>query len=516
MAHRLGKDYGRRLKLIKKYIPVLILLIPVFILFYPLFFRFFSFDSFKAIFNYRTLNILYYTFIQALISAIFSLLISICPVIYLYNKKSTVATLIESTFFIPFFFPVISTVTVFSFISRYLPINLQYSLFTVIIAHVFYNSPIYVMYLSQAVKKIPINRFESASLETTSNLKLLFHIVIPSISGALSRSFFLVFLFCFTSFGVLISLGNIRLSNFEIAIYQSINTNLNISQGLSFAIIQFVILLAINFIILRSKSENLEQQSIKKNNKYQHSIIGSALFIILEFSIVFFSVTNSFFYSITRKANYFVKLFSTEFNTIFPVIIALRNTFLTAIVTSIIVTITTYFIVRNGSRIYNIIINSFLCVSSSIISLSILTFHIYYSVPAFLILIIGYTVLAIPLSYSFMYSHIKGISKKILEAASVDGAGFLYSFINIEFPLLFPILLRNFIQIFALIFGEFTISYIFQSGANFPLISTVHYSITSRRYLGESYALNTICVMLILFSFALSIKFSNKAEKSSL
>ena len=365
MAYGLGKNYGRRLKTLKKNIPVLLLLIPVFILFYPLFFRFFSFDSFKAILTYRTLNIFYYSFIQAAISSLISLIISIFPVIYLYKKKSVLSILLESTFFIPFFFPVISTVTVFSYIMKYLPVNLQYSLFTVIIAHVFYNSPVYVMYLSQAVTKIPVSRFESASLETSSNLKLFIHIVVPSISGALLRSFFLVFLFCFTSFGVLIALGNIRLSNFEIAIYQSINTNLNISRGLSFAIVQFIILFALNYIILRSKSEKLEQQPFKKNNKFHYSLVGSFLFIIIELSIIFFSITNSLFYSISRKSNYFIKLFSTEFNTLFPVIIALRNTFLTAFFTSVIVTITTYILVKKGSSAYNTIINSFLCISSS-------------------------------------------------------------------------------------------------------------------------------------------------------
>jgi thiamine transport system permease protein len=93
----------------------------------------------------------------------------------------------------------------------------------------------------------------------------------------------------------------------------------------------------------------------------------------------------------------------------------------------------------------------------------------------------------------------------------MDGAGKMRSFISIKLPILLPTFLAVFFQIFAVIYGEFTISYTMQIRDFFPLASVVNYSLSAHRYYLESQAfasLNTIIVFMMfwLSSFILKEK----------
>ncbi|MDA3898992.1 MAG: hypothetical protein PF637_00580 [Spirochaetes bacterium] len=498
-------SYREFSKRIRVQIIIIVLGIPTLViaLFTPLFYHFFSFNDLALVFEPRTLRILVNTTIQAALSSLIALILSIGPVIYLCTKKSLLNTIIESTYFIPFFFPVISTVIAFSSIMKYLPVQFHYSLPTVLAAHAFYNTPIYVMFLSSAIRNIPINRIESASLETNSGISLTKHIILPSVMNALLRSFFLVFLFCFTSFGIILALGNVSLTNFEIAIFTSLNTSLNIPAGLAYALIQLVILLGMNLLISKSSTQKLEIQTYKKRKGFIASLIFSLLFIAMEFSVILISVFHSIIFSISKRTNYFINLFSDSFNERFPLIEALRNTSLLAVLTSVTITIITYLILRKNSRILDIIITSLFGFSSAILSIALLTFYIYYHIPSFIVLLFGYAFISLPISYSFMQAHVQGFNATLRETAISDGATILQTIRYVEIPLLMPVLFRNFIQIFAIIFGEFTISYIFQSGGDFPLLSVVHYGVSAQRLLGEAYAINSITILFITALFAI-------------
>ncbi len=81
----------------------------------------------------------------------------------------------------------------------------------------------------------------------------------------------------------------------------------------------------------------------------------------------------------------------------------------------------------------------------------------------------------------------------------------LLFFSKIELPpLLFSSFLSSFLQIFAIIYGEFTISYTMQIRDYFPLSSIVNYSLSSSRFYREATALSGLNVIIIFITFYLS------------
>jgi len=70
---------------------------------------------------------------------------------------------LESAIFIPFFLPPVSTVIAFSLLfstsgllSRLgIHIPILYTMWAILVAHAFYNSPIFVKYIGAALRTIP-------------------------------------------------------------------------------------------------------------------------------------------------------------------------------------------------------------------------------------------------------------------------------------------------------------------------------------------------------------------------
>ena len=104
------------------------------------------------------------------------------------------------------------------------------------------------------------------------------------------------------------------------------------------------------------------------------------------------------------------------------------------------------------------------------------------------------------------YQYIKKFNSEILEAASLETKSKWEIFRYIEFPILRKIFFFSYLNTFALLFGEFTISYTMQIGDSFPTISLVNYSlITGKKFL-ESSALSTVIILFLLIIFSLSQK----------
>ncbi len=151
-------------------------------------------------------------------------------------------------------------------------------------------------------------------------------------------------------------------------------------------------------------------------------------------------------------------------------------------------------------------------ISSAFLGMALLYLNILFDIPFVLLLILGYFLITIPIAYSFLFQPIRGFDNKIVEAAKIDGANKLIIFLKVELPLLFSSFTSAFLQIFAIIFGEFTISYTMQVRDYFPLVSVVNYSLSSGRLYQEANALSGLNIIIIFFIFYISNKFAKKSE----
>ena len=281
---------------------------------------------------------------------------------------------------------------------------------------------------------------------------------------------------------------------------------------MGFAIIQLSILGIINYVTSNLENYQLEEQP-KSNEKVGIWIfIGSITYLIFEFSIIFIGLTASFFDYYKNKFDFskLMRIFSAEFNQKFPVIISMRNSIFVGIVVSILTVLIVYILLKNKNKFSNLVVISSIGISAAFLAMTLLYLNILFRINFPILVIIGHLLIAVPIGYSFMYQHITGFDKSLIEAANIGGASVCKTFIHIEFPLLKSIFLSTFLQIFAIIYGEFTIVYTMQMQDFFPLASVINYQISSQKLLPESAAFSATNVLIIFALFWLAKKSKKK------
>lgn len=117
----------------------------------------------------------------------------------------------------------------------YTPVQLERSLAMIIIAHVFYNFAVALRIMTGYWSSLGFSVEEAARCLGADELSLWRDIRLPLIRPAMLSAGLLVFIFSFTSFGVILILGGIRFATLEVQIYyQAVNMfNLPLAAALS-------------------------------------------------------------------------------------------------------------------------------------------------------------------------------------------------------------------------------------------------------------------------------------------
>lgn len=468
---------------------------------------FFYLEDLRGIMDGETLGLITMSFKQGILSSILAFIAAILPAYYVTYRRGLLSTLMEGTIFIPFFFPVISTVITFSLIFN-LPflkdLGILYSLKAILIANVFYNAPIFVKYLSLGMKRIPSEVIE-AGLECGASKWVIFtKIKLPLILPQIFRGFFLVFTYSFTSFGIVLSLGGLRYSTLEVEIVNSLMGSADFSRMFALGIVQFLILTGVN--ILGEKITGYELEEDEKNGEVSLiTTIYSYLFILFEFGIVGINLIFSFYNYYEKKFSLraFIDILSPAFNKKYPVVESIINSGAIAMVTAFIVVVFTYLLLKSTSKFSTYIIFSTFGISSGFLGITLVYTNIIYDIPYIVLLIGGFFLTTVPLAYSFMYQYIRKFPVEILEASSIDGAGKFQTFIYIELPMLKEVLTGTYLQIFAVIYAEFTITYTMQLGRYLPLSSVVNYNLYTNKLFLESAAMSSLNIIIIGILFIL-------------
>ncbi|BBE32052.1 hypothetical protein OSSY52_21930 [Tepiditoga spiralis] len=289
---------------------------------------------------------------------------------------------------------------------------------------------------------------------------------------------------------------------------------MNFSKALTYAMIQFIVLTIINIFLSKTEEYQIEYQDFKIKKTNIFLFIFSLMYIIFEYSIVIVGILASIynFYESKFDISGILNLFSKKINSKYHIIESIINSLSLSFITSIITVLFSYYILKKYSKFTNILITSTIGISSAFLAMGLVYLNILFSINYFYLLTIGYFLITVPICISFMHSHFLSFDRTIEEAAKLDGANKLQLLYYIDFPLMFPILLSSFLQIFTIIFGEFTIAYTMQINNSYPLVSLVNYTLSSSRLYKESSALSSLNILIIFFIFYISKIFSKKTK----
>ena len=117
-----------------------------------------------------------------------------------------------------------------------------YGINGILIAHVFFNLPLVTRLLLNGLMRIPEHQWKIASQLGMSGWNLFRYLEWPTLRGLLSGAFGIVFLLCFTSFAIVLSLGGGPGSaTLEVAIYQALRFDFDLSAAVSLSFIQILV-----------------------------------------------------------------------------------------------------------------------------------------------------------------------------------------------------------------------------------------------------------------------------------
>src|SRR3989344_9628987 len=131
------------------------------------------------------------------------------------------------------------------------PIQVLYSIYGIVIAHAFYNFPIFMRFIGSAWERTSEKMHDAAKILGANRMQLFMKITLPQLLPSILVSSVIVFIYCFMSFAIVLTLGGIQFNTVEVGIYYALSRNLDFAAAAALTILQFVFLLAMIFIYSR-------------------------------------------------------------------------------------------------------------------------------------------------------------------------------------------------------------------------------------------------------------------------
>ena len=175
------------------------------------------------------------------------------------------------------------------------PLRLEGTLAIILLAHVFYNFAVALRIITGYWTNRNVEIEEAARVLGAHGWRLWWELRLPLLRPALLAAAVLIFIFTFTSFGVIIILGELRFATLEVEIYfQAVNLfNLPVAAGLSLLQIGLMFALMLVYTRLRRRLPQTLQPSSARRPQGAREWLAVALvsgFMLLLLAVPLFAL----------------------------------------------------------------------------------------------------------------------------------------------------------------------------------------------------------------------------------
>ncbi|HVU12311.1 MAG TPA: iron ABC transporter permease, partial [Phototrophicaceae bacterium] len=402
------------------------------------------------------------------------------------------------------------------------PIQLERTLTIILIVHVFYNYSVALRIISSFWANQSPRLEEAARVLGASGWRLWWEVRLPILRPAILAAALLVFIFTFTSFGVVLILGGPRFSTVEVEIYQQATAlfNLQVAAALSLVQIGFMFVLMIVYTRLqRQSTTDLQSAQIvarKPTTRGERAFVAANLLLmaLLLLTPLLALVARSFTNDQGLTLNYYTLLSTnTRGSVLFvPPIQAVGNSLKFAAATTIMAVslglITAYLLTRRGARWLDPVF--MLPLATSAVTLGF-GFIIALGKPPLdirtspILIPLAHTLVAMPFVVRSVLPAVRAISANVRGAARVLGASPLQVFRLIDLPLISRGLIVGATFAFTVSMGEFGAS-VFVVRPDTPTMPIVIYRLLGQpgaTNYGQALAMSTILMAVCGVSFVL-------------
>ena len=182
-----------------------------------------------------TLEVAWFTLWQAVVSTALTLVAALPLAWALARFSFRGRSLVEALVLVPFVLPTVVVATAFLAL---LPDGVERTVWAILLAHVFFNVAVVVRVVGAFWAGLDPRLDDAAATLGASPYRRHLLVTAPLLAPAVASAASIVFLFCFTSFGVIVVLGGIRYATLEVEIYNQAARLFDLRAAAALAILQ--------------------------------------------------------------------------------------------------------------------------------------------------------------------------------------------------------------------------------------------------------------------------------------
>jgi thiamine transport system permease protein len=257
---------------------------------------------FTAVNIQRAFSVLRFTLYQALLSTLLTFLLGL-PSAFLFARFDFRGkSLLRALTAVPFMLPTVVVAAgfnallgprgLFSFLFPLSSFHFTNTITAILTAHVFYNTTIVIRIVGNALTHLDPRLEQAARTLGADSRRVWTRVTLPMLRGPLLAAGLLVFLFDFTSFGVILLLGGPQFSTLEVEIYIQAMHLLNLPMAALLSLIQLLCTLAFSAlytrVVTRSLVPTTPKPSVARKPKTlrERIFVASFLFLLSSFFIL--------------------------------------------------------------------------------------------------------------------------------------------------------------------------------------------------------------------------------------
>jgi thiamine transport system permease protein len=216
-------------------------------------------------------NVAWFTLWQAVASTVLTLLIALPGAFVLARYEFPGKRLVRAAIVVPFVLPTVVVGSAFLALlgpSGPMGIDLRHTIWAILIAHVFFNYSIVVRTVSAYWERLDPSLGEAAAMLGAGRFRRFRRVTLPLLRPALASAASLVFLFTFTSFGIILILGGLEYSTIEVEIWRQATGLLDFKVAAALSLLQIVGISVILFLYSRYQ----ERRAVE----FEHRVAAAA------------------------------------------------------------------------------------------------------------------------------------------------------------------------------------------------------------------------------------------------
>ncbi len=509
-------------------------------------------------------HVILFTLAQALLSTLASIALGLPLAYLLVHYDFPLKRVVRSLTIVPFVLPAITVALGFAllfgrtgYLNRFLmglfelsepPLPIMYSLTGIVLAHAFYNAPIITRAVHAAWERLDPRYEESARALGASRFYIFKDITLPMLLPGVLSGAALVFIFCFLSFPIVLSVGGGRFSTIEVEIYTRVVTRLdpqfiNYKIGAALALVGLVISLGMTYFYVRLQGEFARQVEHVRPRPTVPLFRGVrdlfrptrlVLFLYVLVSVVLFLgpilavVADSLWEDTPAGGRWTLRWYSYIFAPDYEALLgdsplqAIFNSIGFGVAATLIALpmgmVFAYVIARlrwRGQRLFDALLMAPLATSSIVVAFALL--QTFNAPPLRLVgtasaVIIAHAVIIFPFIVRALVPVWENLDFKLVEMARSLGASRLRALREIELPLLAGGLLAGAVFAFALSLGEMSATLMLaRPGLNTMPVAV--YRFLSQHALGAPSAMSTVMIVVSAVAFIVLERWGERALK---